>query len=97
MKTKNLSLGVCALMLGWLTACQPKNVPEPAPQDDPAADTTATDEPEVQLPSAFPKKHLIEEFTIVYTSLLITIQTGWLCCTTTVIARITSLWQAARA
>ena len=63
MKTRDLTLGVCALMLGWLTACQPKNVPEPVPQDDPAADTTATDEPEVQLPSAFPKKHLIEEFT----------------------------------
>ena len=63
MKTRDLTLGVCALMLGWLIACQPKNVPEPVPQDDPAADTTATDEPEVQLPSAFPKKHLIEEFT----------------------------------
>lgn len=63
MKTRHLTLGVCALMLGWLTACQQPNVPEPKPQDDPAADTTATDEPEVQLPSAFPKKHLIEEFT----------------------------------
>ena len=48
MKKSVLFWAVCGLLIG-MTACEPK--PEPQP------------EPQPELPSAFPRKHLLEEFT----------------------------------
>ena len=48
MKKSVLFWAVCGLLIG-MTACEPK--PEPQP------------EPQPELPTAFPKKHLLEEFT----------------------------------
>ena len=58
MNTRHLLMGLCALTLGWMTACQPKNTPD-TPENPDTPDTPDT----LVLPESFPKKHLLEEFT----------------------------------